>query len=126
MNVITSRASRVCAFAAGLVMLASSAAADDAAAAITVIDRETGELRAPTAEEAAKYRNDASKSSAPGGETLIITRRADGSESVRLKGQFTTYITVQRAEDGSWQETCTADHDHAVVHGVKSTQRAEQ
>ncbi len=76
---------------------------------VTVIDKDSGELRAPTADEARNYQTPVLRSDAP----LTVERRADGSESMKLDDRYMTYSTVQRQADGSWSRQCSMDHDHA-------------
>ncbi len=77
---------------------------------VAVIDSESGTLRAPTADEAARY---ASNKRAPTTDAPVL-RRADGSESLKLDDRYTIYSTVTRNADGSWQEHCGLEHDHTV------------
>ena len=77
---------------------------------VVVIDQETGQLRAPTTDEAANY---ASQKPASAKETKVV-RRADGSESMKLNDSFTIYSTVERDDNGNWIRRCSLDHDHAL------------
>ena len=85
--------------------------------AVVVRDRETGELRAPTAAEALRYRDGKTPARAGADEQRLV-RRADGSESLRLDGRYTTFVTVQRNADGGWEESCRQDHDHEAAHAA--------
>ncbi len=76
---------------------------------VAVIDKDSGELRAPTADEARNYQTPVLRSDAP----LPVERRADGSESMKLDDRYMTYSTVERQADGSWSRQCLMDHDHA-------------
>lgn len=76
---------------------------------VAVRDRDSGELRAPTADEALRYQSPVKRSDTP----LVVERRADGSESMKLDDSYTIYSTVVRNEDGSWTRRCSIDHDHA-------------
>ncbi len=91
--------------------------ADAAQGAVVIRDNETGELRAPTAAEALRYR-DEKTSARPGADEQRLVRRADGSESLRLDGRYTTFVTVQRNADGDWEESCRQDHDHEAAHAA--------
>lgn len=84
---------------------------------VVVIDKDTGELRAPTADEAVNYQEPVQRSKEP----LKVERRADGSETMKLDDRFTTYSTVVRNADGTWSRECSMDHDHAL-HAQKAVQ----
>lgn len=103
----------VCA-GAGLLFASTNNTDTNAAATsqgmIAVIDSESGQLRAPTAEEAALYTNSARGTA----KESPVVRRADGSESMRLNGAYQTYSTVTRDENGNWVQHCSMDHDHAA------------
>ena len=76
---------------------------------VAVIDKESGELRAPTADEALRYQAPVQRNDSP----LPVERRADGSESMKLDDRYTIYSTVERSSDGGWSRQCSLDHDHA-------------
>ena len=77
---------------------------------IAIIDDTTGQLRAPTATEAQRYAPTKGASQA----TMSVVRRNDGSESLRLDDSYTIYSTVTRNADGTWQQKCSLEHDHAA------------
>lgn len=77
---------------------------------IAVIDRQSGQLRAPTADEAALYVSPQQTATA----SAPVIRRADGSASMRLDDSYTIYSSVTRKEDGTWQRRCGLDHDHSA------------
>ncbi|MFK7888781.1 MAG: hypothetical protein AB8G16_18135 [Gammaproteobacteria bacterium] len=85
------------------------------------IDAETGELRAATAEEAARL---APITRSTNKEAKVV-RRADGSESMRLDSSYTTYSTVTRDEDGNWVKQCGLNHDHAAHNVAPQTTQLE-
>ncbi|MFK8030065.1 MAG: hypothetical protein AB8G18_07475 [Gammaproteobacteria bacterium] len=76
---------------------------------VVFIDQETGELRAPTREEASRLQ----PAVQPNESKLTVQRRADGSESIMLDESYTIYSTVERNADGGWTRTCSMNHDHA-------------
>ena len=84
---------------------------------VAVIDKESGELRAPTSDEARNYQAPVQRNTGP----LTVERRADGSESMKLDDRYMTYSTVERRADGSWSRQCSIDHDHAQ-HAQKAVQ----
>lgn len=77
---------------------------------VTVIDSDSGTLRAPTAAEAARY---ASSNRAPATDAVVL-RRADGSESIKLDDSHMIFTTVTRNADGTWAEHCGLEHDHTA------------
>jgi hypothetical protein len=101
---------------AGVGLLIASADNNDTSVAATnqgmiaVIDSESGQLRAPTADEASVY---ATSTRSTAKESAVV-RRADGSESMRLNGAYQTYSTVARDENGNWVQHCSMAHDHAM------------
>ncbi|MEM6638844.1 MAG: hypothetical protein AAF610_02990 [Pseudomonadota bacterium] len=80
--------------------------------AVVVRDTESGELRAATAREAARYATANQRKQASYAGTVLT--RADGSRSARLGAEHVIYTTVTRNEDGEWVQECGLDHDHAV------------
>ncbi len=125
-------AAGVCACVAAAVLLTAGKQADaDPAAAqgmTVVLDRENGGFRSPTAEEAARYAPPAAATPKTSDQERL-TRRADGSESLRLDDRYMTYVTVTRNAAGEWEEHCRLDHDHESAHAAArqaSSKRAVQ
>jgi len=99
--------------------------ADASASNLVVVkDAVTGELRAPTADEAAALlaakpaadRTSRSKSLAP--QQRLSRRHADGSVSVRVTDADASYAVAVRQADGSLAEAC--------VQGSENTEKALQ
>ena len=121
--------------AAALAVAAMSAAVPMAHAAdpgMTVTkDPQTGQLRAPTAEEmeALKAKEASTSSARQSLRAAPLTERyhANGAVSVMLDESFMSYSVVTRNADGSLREDCVvgADAANAIVSGkTKKTAKA--
>jgi hypothetical protein len=97
----------------GLALSSGALAADNLA---VVRDATTGELRAPTAEEAQALNTPSRSASSKGGPAQpLIRRHADGASSVRMTDEFATYAVAVRKANGSLQTQCFDSKDAAAA-----------
>ncbi len=86
----------------------------DAQALRVVRDSETGELRAPTAEEIGRFGGDAQEKNRST-EGLKRVKHENGTESVNLEGRFLNTISIHKHDDGTVAVGC----DNAAADDAK-------
>ena len=121
---------------AGALALAAPAWADTAAPvadSLTVVrDAETGQLRAPTAEEAAALTAATAKttrSSAAKGGAFLTKRHANGAVGMRATDDMASYSVVTLRADGTLAQACVESKsvaEQAVQSGVLPAQQATE
>ena len=102
---------------------------------IAVRDAETGQLRAPTAEEAAalatanKTSASARASSGKGGASFLAKRHASGAIGMRGNDEMGSYSVIVRRADGTTATACVESKsaaEQAVQSGVLPVQQAAE
>jgi len=102
---------------------------------IAVRDAETGQLRAPTAEEAAalatagKSAQSARGGSAKGGTGFLAKRHASGAVGARANDDIASYSVIVRQPDGTTATACVESKsaaEQAVQSGVLPVQQATE
>ena len=105
---------------------------DGANSMIVVKDAVTGELRAPTADEAAALsaaKAGSTKSAAKGVVALLPKRHSSGAVGVRVNDDMASYSVVTRQPDGTLAETCVqskSEAEQVLQSGVQPTQQATE
>lgn len=100
---------------------ATTSAAAPAGDALTVVrDKETGQLRAPTAAELSNMQRRAEAlqsarvGAAPAAQQPLLRSHASGARSARLTPDFSSYSVVRKNADGSLDQTCVQGHEAAL------------
>lgn len=97
----------------GAALCSGALAADNL---MVVRDAVTGEMRAPTAEEAQALLAPSNRAaSSKGTPQPLIRRHADGASSVRMTDESATYAVAVRKANGSVQSQCFDSKDAATA-----------
>jgi hypothetical protein len=102
--------------------MAQGAAAQQQEGMVAVRDAETGQLRAPTPQEAQALRAAGNSSTSTLQKQTLqatrqsqVTRRADGTRAARVSDRAMAYSVVTRDENGQLREQCVAGAEKAAA-----------
>lgn len=87
----------------------------NAAGQTVVIDRQTGQARPLTQEEARRLAEGIKQLVNQSSDGLVQIRRADGSVSMDLQGRFQNLMLAKKEADGSISQTCVDNVESAAV-----------
>ena len=113
--------------------LALPAQADESDASLIVVrDAETGQMRMPTAAEAAALtapKTATDRNALKRNFTRVPMRHSSGAVGVRLPEESVSYAVVTKRADGTVAEACVqskSEAEKAVQSGLQSAQQAEE
>jgi hypothetical protein len=87
----------------------------NAAGQTVVIDKQTGQARPLTPEEARRLAEGIKQLVNQSGEGLVQVKRADGSVSMDLQGRFQNVMLAKKEADGSLSQTCVDNVESAAA-----------
>ena len=87
----------------------------NAAGQTVVVDRQTGQARPLTPEEASRLADGIKQLVNQSSEGLVQVRRADGSVSMDLQGRFQNVLLAKKEDDGTISQACVDNVDSAAA-----------
>lgn len=87
----------------------------NAAGQTVVLDRQTGQSRPLTAEEAARLAEGLKQMLSQSTEGLVAVHHADGSVSMDLQGRFQNVLLAKKEDDGTISTACVDNVDSAAA-----------
>lgn len=86
----------------------------NAAGQIVVVDRQTGQARPLTADEARRLADGIKQLVNQSSEGLVQVHHADGSVSMDLQGRFQNVMLAKKEDDGTISQTCVDNVESAA------------
>lgn len=87
----------------------------NAAGQTVVLDRQTGQSRPLTAEEAARLAEGLKQMLSQSTEGLVVVHHADGSISMDLQGRFQNVLLAKKEDDGTISTACVDNVENAAA-----------